>query len=114
MTVKNKMRPTHPGEILREEFLKPLGLSANQLALRLRVPPNRITAILNGTRSVTAETALRLARHFRTSAEFWMNLQKTYELRAAEEAHGRRIEQDVQPVPEAKAARGGATSTSGR
>ena len=103
MTVKNRMRPIHPGEVLREEFLDPLGMSANQLALRLRVPPNRITSILNGSRAVTAETSLRLGRFFRTTADFWMNLQKTYELRLAEEAYGERIERDVQPAPEVKA-----------
>jgi len=105
MSTKNQMRPVHPGEVLREEFLRPLGLSANQLALRLRVPPNRMTSILNGTRSVTAETALRLARYFRTTADFWMNLQMAYELRVAVEAHGKRIEQDVHPAPDVRAAR---------
>jgi addiction module HigA family antidote len=99
MTVKNRMRPIHPGEILREEFLGPLGMSANQLALRLRVAPNRVSSILNGSRAVTAETALRLSRYFRTTADFWLNLQMAYELRVAEEAHGARIEHDVQPAP---------------
>lgn len=98
MTVKNRMRPIHPGEILREEFLGPLGMSANQLALRLRVPPNRVTSILNGSRAVTAETALRLSRYFRTTPDFWLNLQMSYELRVAEEAHGARIAHDVQPA----------------
>ncbi len=104
MTPKNRMRPIHPGEILREEFLAPLGLSANQLALRLRVPANRVTAILNGTRGVTAETALRLSRCLGTTADFWMTLQVTYELRMAEEAFGARIAQDVQPANKPRAA----------
>lgn len=106
MPLKNQMRPIHPGEVLREEFLVPLGLSANRLALRLRVPANRITTILGGSRAVTAETALRLSRYFGTTPDFWMNLQKTYELRVAEEEHGKRIEHDVQPGPDVKAARG--------
>ncbi len=105
MSVKNRMRPIHPGEVLREEFLGPLGMSATQLALRLRVPPNRVTSILNGSRAVTAETALRLSRYFRTTADFWLNLQMAYELRVAEEAYGARIEHDVQPAPGARAVR---------
>lgn len=95
--IRNRMRPIHPGEILREEFLTPLGMSAHQLALRLHVPPNRISSILNGTRIITADTALRLARFFRTTPEFWLNLQKTYELRLAEDELGALIEHDVQP-----------------
>jgi addiction module HigA family antidote len=71
---------THPGEILHEEFLVPLGMSANALARELRVPPNRITAIVNQTRSVTADTALRLARYFGTTPEFWTNLQAAHDL----------------------------------
>ncbi|NEX19718.1 HigA family addiction module antidote protein [Thiorhodococcus mannitoliphagus] len=69
-----------PGEILREDFMKPLGLSANALAKALHVPTNRITAILNGSRSITADTALRLARYFNTTPTSWLNLQKNYEL----------------------------------
>src|SRR5947209_14090989 len=72
-----------PGDILREEFLKPLGLSANALAIELRVPANRIQAIVKGQRSITADTALRLAQYFGNSAEFWMNLQQNYELDTA-------------------------------
>src|SRR5277367_1567922 len=75
--------PVHPGEVLRHDFLEPLNLTAHALALALRVPANRVTAILAGERSVTAETALRLARHFGTSAGFWLNLQKKYELEVA-------------------------------
>src|ERR1700747_1793841 len=74
---------THPGEVLREEFLKPLGLSANRLALDLHVPVTRISEILHERRSVTAETALRLSRYFGNSAEFWMNLQSHYDLKMA-------------------------------
>jgi addiction module HigA family antidote len=81
---KNGMRPIHPGEILSEEFLKPLNLSANELARALRVPPNRVTLIVAGKRAVTADTALRLARALGTTADLWMNLQKSYDLRVAE------------------------------
>jgi addiction module HigA family antidote len=72
--------PVHPGEMLREEFMKPLGISINALALELHVPVTRISEIVNERRGITADTALRLARHFGTSADFWMNLQKNYEL----------------------------------
>jgi antitoxin HigA-1 len=89
--------PVHPGDVLRHDFLEPLGLSAHALALALRVPANRITTILAGERAVTAETALRLARHFGTSAGFWLNLQKAYELEVAERAAGARIRAEVAP-----------------
>ncbi len=88
---------THPGEILREEFLAPLGMSANALARELRVPPNRITAIVNGTRSVTADTALRLARYFGITPEFWINLQAGHDLSRARSESGREIERGVRP-----------------
>src|SRR5690242_18424924 len=81
---KNGMRPIHPGEILREEFLRELDMSANRLARVLGVPTNRITEIVAEKRSLTADTALRLARALGTSADFWMNLQKSYDLRKAE------------------------------
>jgi addiction module HigA family antidote len=77
--------PIHPGEVLREEFMVPLGLSARQLAHRLDVPPNRITAIVNGDRGVTADTALRLAHAFNTTPQFWLNLQAIYDLEKAGE-----------------------------
>jgi addiction module HigA family antidote len=88
---------THPGEVLAEEFLVPLGMSVNALALALRVPANRIGAIVKGERSVTADTALRLARFFGTSAEFWMNLQAMYDLTKARAELGATIDSDVKP-----------------
>jgi antitoxin HigA-1 len=81
---KNGMRPIPPGEILKEEFLKPTGLTANVLAKAIGVPANRITAILKDQRGITGDTAIRLGTFFKTSAEFWMNLQMTYDLRTAE------------------------------
>jgi len=86
--MKNGMRPVHPGEILLEEFMKPSAppMNANRLAKVLAVPANRITAIIKGQRGITGDTAVRLATFFNTTAEFWMNLQKTYELRLAEQA----------------------------
>jgi antitoxin HigA-1 len=85
--VKNGMRPVHPGEILLEEFLKASeSMNAHTLAKAIGVPANRITAIIKGQRGITGDTAVRLGAFFNTSAEFWMNLQKTYELRLAEKA----------------------------
>jgi addiction module HigA family antidote len=78
------MRPIHPGEILREEYLVPLGMSANALAHAIGVPANRVSSIVVGERAVTADTALRLARAFGTTPEFWLNMQQSYELRLAE------------------------------
>ena len=83
--MKNGMRPIHPGEILLEEFLRPLDMSANALAQILGVPANRVSSIVAAERSVTADTALRLARAFDTSPELWMNLQQAYDLRVAEQ-----------------------------
>ncbi len=88
MKPKNGMRPIHPGEVLREEFLVPLDMSANKLAAAIDVPANRITEIVAERRNLTADTALRLARFFETSPEFWMNLQQAYELRTAERESG--------------------------
>ncbi len=88
---------THPGEVLSEEFLKPLGMSVNGLALALRVPATRIGAIVKGDRSVTADTALRLARFFGTSAEFWVNMQAMHDLTKARMQSGVAIERDVRP-----------------
>ena len=83
MAGKSEMTPVHPGEVLREE-LDSLGLSANALAKAVDVPVNRITGILNGERGVSADTALRLGRYFNTTAQFWMNLQQTWQTRRAE------------------------------
>ena len=88
---------THPGEVLSEEFLKPLGMSVTALALALRVPATRIGAIVKGERSVTADTALRLARFFGTSAEFWINMQAMHELTKTRMQSGVAIERDVRP-----------------
>jgi addiction module HigA family antidote len=78
-----KLEPIHPGEVLLEDFMKPLGVSINQLARDILVPPNRISAIVNGTRSITADTALRLGKYFKVSPETWLNLQLDYDLRVA-------------------------------
>src|SRR6202040_1057197 len=88
---RRRLPPIPPGETLREDFLKPLGLSANHLALELRVPVTRISDIVRGRRSITADTALRLARYFGTSPQFWTNLQANYELELAEDRRGREI-----------------------
>ena len=90
----NKMRPIHPGEILREE-MEELGLSANALSKALNVPANRITAILNEQRSITGDTALRLAKYFDTTPEFWMNLQTAYDVKKAMLESGKDIERNV-------------------
>jgi antitoxin HigA-1 len=92
-----KLKPVHPGEILREEFMLPLGLSMNRLALDLRVPITRIADIVNERRGITADTALRFARYFRYAAPFWMNLQSGYDLEIAEDELSKKISQDVRP-----------------
>jgi len=103
--VKNGMRPVHPGEILLEEFMKPSEppINANMLAKALDVPANRITAIIKGQRGITGDTAVRLAAFFNTTAEFWMNLQKTYELRLAEKALPVRVRKHIAQHREALA-----------
>lgn len=95
---KSGMRPVHPGEILLEEFMKPSDppINANMLAKALGVPANRITAILKGQRGITGDTALRLSAFFNTTPEFWMNLQKSYELRLAEKALPGKIRKHIQ------------------
>jgi addiction module HigA family antidote len=93
-----KLRPVHPGEILREEFMKPLGLSMNRLALDLRVPVTRIAEIVHERRAVTIDTSLRLGRYFNTTPVFWMNLQVRYDLEVAEDELAERIARDVQPM----------------
>ena len=94
-TSEERLAPVHPGEILAEEFLHPLGLSQNKAALAMRVPPRRINEIVHGRRSVTADTALRLARYFGTTADFWVNLQARYDLEVARDESGARIEREV-------------------
>jgi addiction module HigA family antidote len=91
------MPPVHPGETLREDFLKPLGLTANRLAIELRVPVTRVNDIVRGRRAVTADTALRLARFFGTTPQFWMNLQANYDLEAAHDKRGSEIEDRIRP-----------------
>lgn len=92
----NGMRPIHPGEILKQE-INELGLSTNAFGRALGVPPNRITDILNERRSITADTALRLARYFGTTPEFWMNLQIAYDIRQTQISKGEAIKREVQP-----------------
>ena len=94
----NKLPPIHPGEILREEFMKPRGLSQNALARALNVPPRRINEIVLEKRAITADTALRLARYFGTSAEMWTGLQADYDLRQARYEKQTQIERDVEPL----------------
>jgi len=96
--IKNGMRPVHPGEILLDGFMKPAVplINANMFAKALDVPANRITAILKGQRGITGDTALRLAAFFDTTPEFWMNLQKTYELRLAEEAMSSKVRKHIE------------------
>ena len=93
---KRKLAPVHPGEVLLEEFLKPLGLSQHQLALDISVDSRRINEIVHGKRSVTADTALRLARYFETSPEFWLGLQSQYDLDCEEDELGSRLDREVQ------------------
>jgi len=92
--MSNKMRAIHPGEILRDE-LDALGLSANQFAMKLHVPANRITSILNGKRAITPETALRLSKLFGTTAEFWINLQTSYDLKREYDRSWNIIDQEI-------------------
>jgi addiction module HigA family antidote len=94
----NRMRPIHPGEILREEYLVPLNMSAHALAMKLRAPASRINDIVLERRAVTPDTALRLARCFGTTAQFWLNLQSSYDLKKAEIDVGKKIKQEVRPL----------------
>lgn len=91
----NKIPPLHPGEVLLEEFLLPMDISQNKLALAMRVPTRRINEIVHGRRRITADTALRLARFFGTSAQFWLSLQLDYDLDVAQDEVGAQIERDV-------------------
>ena len=95
---KNGMRPVHPGEILREDYLSPLNMSANALAKTLRVPAPRINDVVLERRGVTADTAMRLARYFGGDARSWLNLQTAYDLRLAEQANAKRIEREITPA----------------
>jgi antitoxin HigA-1 len=93
-----KLNPVHPGEVLLEEFLKPIDLSQNRLSLEIGVHPRRINEIVLGKRRITADTALRLARYFGTSPQFWMGLQNDYDLDMAADALGNRLEIEVRPM----------------
>ena len=95
---EKRLPPVHPGEILREDFLLPLGLSMNRLALDLRVPVTRVAEIVRERRGITPDTALRLARYFNTSARFWLNLQTAYDLEVAEDDLAREIDREVSPA----------------
>jgi len=96
-----RLKPVHPGEILREEFMVPLGLSMNKMAMALRVPVTRIADIVNERRGITADTALRFARYFRNAPAFWMNLQTRYDLEVAGDEIAAKVERDVQPLESA-------------
>jgi len=93
--MKKKLHPVHPGEVLLEEFLKPMGISQNRLALNMGVPARRINEIVLGKRGITADTALRLAKFFGTSAELWLGLQSQYDLDVTSEALGERLNHEV-------------------
>ena len=95
--------PIHPGEILRADFMEPLGLSINRLALDLHVPVTRIAEIVHGRRGITSDTALRLARYFNTTPGFWLNLQSSYDLEVAQDKLSRTIEREVRPSSFAEA-----------
>jgi len=101
MIPTNRMRPIHPGEILREEFLGPLEMSANALALELKVAAPRVNDIVRERRAITPDTALRLACYFGTTAQFWLNLQSAYDLKVAELKVGNRIRREVHAKPAA-------------
>lgn len=97
MTTKHKrLEPIHPGEILLEDFMKPMGVSINRLARDTVVPPGRISAIVNGKRTITADTALRLGKYFGVSPQTWMGLQAEYDLRVAQRVIGAEVERRVQ------------------
>ena len=95
---KNGMRPVHPGEVLKEDFLKPLGMSPNALAKALRVPTPRINEVVLKRRGISADTAMRLARYFGGDARSWLNLQAAYDLRVAEISSARRISREITPA----------------
>ncbi|MGO9995533.1 MAG: HigA family addiction module antitoxin [Steroidobacteraceae bacterium] len=95
---KNGMRPVHPGEVLREDFLKPLGMSANALAKALNVPPPRVNDVVRERRGISADTAMRLARYFGGDARSWLNLQTGFDLRVAEISSAKRIAREISPA----------------
>jgi addiction module HigA family antidote len=95
--IKNGMRPIHPGEVLREDYLEPLGMSVNALARELRVPATRLHEITKERRAISADTALRLARYFDGDAQSWLNLQSAYDLKQVEIDHGEEIQRSVSP-----------------
>ena len=97
---KKRLSPVHPGEVLLEEFLKPMDLSQNRLALNIGVPPRRINEIVLEKRRITADTALRLAKFFGTTAEFWIGLQSQYDLDVATDKLGERLEKEVREYSE--------------
>ncbi len=98
-----KLKPVHPGEVLREEFMEPLGLSMNRLALDLHVPVTRIAEIVHERRAITADTALRLGRFFENSPEFWLNLQARHDLEITRDKEQAKVEREVQPLKSAVA-----------
>jgi addiction module HigA family antidote len=95
MPSRLKRQPIHPGEVLLEEFMKPMGVGINRLAREIMVPPNRVSAIVNGSRSITADTALRLGKYFGVAPEMWLNLQSDYDLRVAQTNDWPRIESRI-------------------
>jgi antitoxin HigA-1 len=101
ITTRRRLAPLHPGEILREEFLEQLGLTQYRLAKGIRVPPRRINEIVHGTRAITADTALRLARFFGTSERFWLNLQTAYDLELERDRLEGRLEREVEVLARA-------------
>ena len=103
-TTEDKLKPVHPGEVLLEEFLKPMGLSQNRLAIGMGVPARRINEIVLGKRRITADTALRLAHYFGMSAQFWLGLQMDYDLDIAADNMGARLEREVRPYAQTTAA----------
>ena len=102
MAKTKRLAPVHPGEILQEDFLTPLGISMNKLSLDLHVPATRIVEIVHGRRSITSDTALRLARYFNTSARFWLNLQAAYDLDVAEDSLQDEIRRAIRPLESTK------------
>ena len=95
---KNGMRPVHPGEILREDYIKPMGVSVRAVALALNVPYSRLREIVDGNRGVSADTALRLERYFGSEAQGWLNLQSAYDLRVAEKLNAKAIAKEILPL----------------